>query len=375
MEKIIFSKEKLDFSTDIRNSVNQYFSNNNIQPYGNYKIYLKTIFMVLLYFIPYILMITGLAPTVMLVLLCWALMGLGMSGLGMVTMHDANHGSFSKSKRVNRFFGNSLYLLGGFPPNWRYQHNTLHHGFTNIDGHDEDIAPPEILRFSPHQPLKKVHRFQHIYAWFFYSLMTISWIIIKDFRRLQKYRTMGVRLDGKQQYNKMLKSLIIAKIVYYIIFLVVPLLTVPVSWYWIVAGFLLMHFVGGLVLSSIFQTAHVVPSSTYPVPDGNGELDNNWMAHQLYTTCNYSPNSRIFSWFIGGLNYQIEHHLFPNISHVHYKNISSIVKAKAKEYGFPYHVNKTFTSAVWQHIKMLKLLGHDHETSEPSLAASRVRAV
>lgn len=356
MEKIKYSRQNLDFTTELRNSVNEYFSKNKIKPHGNIKIYLKTIFMTLLFFAPFILMISGVINSVVLVLVFWILMGFGMSGLGMVTMHDANHGSFSNNRRINKFFGNSLFLLGGFPPNWRFQHNTLHHGFTNIEGHDEDIAPPGILRFSPHRPLKKMHRYQHIYAWFFYALMTISWIIAKDFRSLKKYKRMGAKIS-KKDYDKLLVELVVSKTIYSIVYLLVPLLTIPVAWYWVLTGFVLMHFTSGLVLASIFQTAHVVPSSEYPVPDSDGELDNNWTIHQLYTTCDYAPKSRIFSWMIGGLNYQIEHHLFPNISHIHYRNISKIVQSKAKKYGLPYHVNKSFADALWQHIKMLKFLG------------------
>ena len=357
MKNIRYSRQNFDFTTELRNSVNEYFKKNNIQPYGNQKIYLKTIFMVLLYLTPFALMISGLITSASLVLACWIVMGLGMSGIGMVTMHDANHGTFSKHKWVNRFFGNSMYLLGGYPPNWRYQHNTLHHGYTNIEGHDEDIAPLGILRLSPHRPLKKIHRFQDIYAWLLYSLMTFSWIIAKDFKRFKKYKQMGAKLSNKRKSKSLLVDIILSKVFYYIVFLIIPLLTIPVSWYWVIIGFLLMDFTSGLVLSSIFQTAHVVPTSEYPVPDENGELDNNWAVHQLYTTCNYAPKSTIFSWLIGGLNYQVEHHLFPNISHIHYRNISGIVQAKAKKYGLPYHVNKNFASAVWQHTKMLKLLG------------------
>jgi linoleoyl-CoA desaturase len=372
MKNIKYSKQKLDFTTDLRNSVNEYFSKSNLEFYGNRKIYLKTIFMALLYLAPFILMISGLISSVVLIMACWFIMGLGMSGLGMVTMHDANHGSFSKNQNVNRFFGNSLYLLGGFPPNWRYQHNTLHHGYTNIEGHDEDIAPPGILRFSPHRPLKKLHRYQHIYAWFFYSLMTISWIVAKDFKRLKTYEKMGVKLSGKRKNSSLMTNLIISKIAYYSIFLVIPLLVIPVSWYWVIGGFLLMHFTSGLVLSTIFQTAHVVPTSEFPVPDESGEINNNWTIHQLYTTSNYSPKSKIFSWFVGGLNYQVEHHLFPYISHVHYRDLSKIVQAKAKEYNLPYHVNKSFAQAVWQHIKMLKLLGEFRDSARLNVQGSEM---
>ena len=364
MGNIKYSRQKLDFTTDLRNSVNEYFSQKKIPTQGNLTIYLQTAFMGILYLAPFILMLSGIITSPFVVLGCWFFMGLGMSGLGMVTMHDANHGSFSKHQWVNKLFGNSLYLLGGFPPNWRYQHNTLHHGFTNVEGHDEDIAPPGILRFSPHRPLKKAHRFQHIYAWFFYSLMTISWIITKDFKSLNKYTGMGAKLNGKRKYSLLLRDVIVSKIVYYLVLLAVPMVLIPVAWYWILAGFLLMHFTSGLVLGAIFQTAHVVPSSEYPVPNDDGELSKNWAVHQLYTTADYAPKSTIFSWMIGGLNYQVEHHLFPNISHVHYKVISKIVKRKAQEYGLPYHVNRTFATAVWQHIKMLKQLGtQQHETS------------
>lgn len=362
MKNMRYSTQKLDFTTELRNSVNEYFSKNNIQPYGNQKIYVKTILMTTLYLAPFILMILGVITSVLLLLACWIAMGFGMSGLGMVTMHDANHGSFSKHRWVNKFFGNSIYLLGRFPPNWRYQHNTLHHGFTNIEGHDEDIAPLGILRLSPHRPLKKIHRYQYLYAWLLYSLMTFSWIMAKDFIPFKKFMEMGAKLSSKRKYNRLLVNIFISKVAYYCVFLVLPMLTISVAWYWIFAGFLIMHFTSGLILSSIFQTAHVVPSSEYPLPDENGELKNNWAVHQLYTTCNYAPKSRIFSWLIGGLNYQVEHHLFPNISHIHYRNIAVIVQSKAKKYGLPYHVNKSFASAVWQHIKMLKLLGDGQNT-------------
>jgi len=354
---IRYSKNKIDFLVELRTSVDEYFKTNNIEPYGNSRIMVKTIFMSILYIAPLVLMISGVFTSVVAILASWFVMGLGMAGMGMATMHDANHGSFSKKKWVNKLFGNSLYLLGGYPPNWRYQHNTLHHGYPNVEGQDEDIAPPGILRLSPHRPLKKIHRYQHLYAWILYSLMTISWIITKDFRRMQKYKEMGVKLSGKRKYSHLMTELIISKIAYYLVFLVVPLLTLPVAWYWVVAGFLLKHFIAGLVLGAIFQTAHVVPTSEYPLPDENGEMDNNWAAHQLYTTCNFAPRNRVFTWLIGGLNHQVEHHLFPNISHIHYRNLAAIVQQKAKEFGMPYHVNKSFLGAVGQHARMLKLLG------------------
>ncbi len=359
MKNLKYKKDKLEFVTELRKEVNNYFKNRGLEKHGGKIILIKTLIMLMVYAIPYGLIISGLVSSLGPVLICWIVMGLGMSGLGLVTMHDANHGSFSKYRWVNKLFSNSLYLLGGFPPNWRYQHNTLHHGYTNIEGHDEDIAHGGILRFSPHKPLKKIHQYQYIYAWFFYGLMTFSWVTIKDFKKLQDYKNEGAILNSSGKYKPLFYKMLISKVIYYVVFLVLPLVFIPLAWYWVLAGFLIMHFTSGLILSTIFQTAHVVPTSEYPIPDNNNEMDNNWAVHQLYTTSDFAPNSKIFSWFIGGLNYQVVHHLFPNISHVHYKNLAKIVEETALKHQLPYHVNKTFPGAVYQHALMLKSLGKE----------------
>lgn len=355
--KFSISKNNAEFIVELRNKVKDYFEKNKLSKYGNGSIFLKSLLMISLYFTPYLLMLTGIYNTIFLILLNWAFMGLGLAGIGMVLMHDASHGSLSQRAAVNRWLGKSLYLLGGFPPNWRYQHNTLHHGYTNIEGHDEDISPAGILRFSPHTPLFRIHKYQHLYAWFFYSLMTLSWVTAKDFSRLYSYREMKAPLSSSKSYKRLFIELIISKAFYYLVFLVVPMLVIQVSWFWILLGFLIMHLVAGFTLSIIFQTAHVMPTSDFPLPDEEGRIDNNWAIHQLLTTSDYAPKSRIFSWLIGGLNYQIEHHLFPNISHVHYRKLSMLVKNTAQKYNLPYNVQPNFVAAVHSHIKMLKLLG------------------
>ncbi|MFW6369810.1 MAG: fatty acid desaturase family protein [Bacteroidota bacterium] len=351
------SKENKEFISDLRNQVSLYFKTNNISKFGNTSIIIKSLAMGALYLGPYMLMVSGVVTTMPLIILSWIIMGFGMAGLGMVLMHDANHGSYSKNPKVNRWLSKSLYLLGGFPPNWRFQHNTLHHGYTNIDDHDEDIAPVGILRFSPNKPLLKIHRFQHLYAWFFYPLMTLSWVTAKDFTRISKYKKMSATLTKKNNFKRMYVDLVVAKILYYSVFLLIPMLTIPLAWYWIVVLFLVMHFIGGFTLTVIFQTAHVMPSSIFPLPDEQGSMENNWAVHQLLTTTDYAPKSRVFSWFIGGLNYQVVHHLFPNISHVHYKKLSEIVRETTQKYNLPYYVQPTFLDALRQHYNMLKALG------------------
>ncbi len=315
--------------------------------------------MLTLYFAPLILMITGVVAAWPLILLAWLVMGVAVAGIGMGVMHDANHGSYSQIPQVNKWMSRTLYLLGGFPVNWKYQHNTMHHGFTNIDGHDEDIKPVGILRLSPHRPLLKIHRFQHWYAWFLYGLMTFSWVTMKDFKQLSGYKKERAKLNSKKTYNQLMKELIISKVLYYIVFLVIPMVLIPVPWYLTLAGFLLMHFVAGLILGAVFQAAHVVPTSVFPLPDEEGNVENNWAIHQLLTTSDFAPKNRLLSWYTGGLNFQVEHHLFPNISHVHYHKLSSLVQRAAAKHNLPYFVEKNFARAIRSHTKMLYMLGRE----------------
>ncbi len=363
-EKIKFpAQQNPDFINELRTSVKEYFEKNNISKSGDSIMVLKAIFMFSIYLVPYILMITGIIQALPLIFICWVIMGVGMAGVGMGVMHDANHGTFSKHKKINKFMGQSLYLLGGFPETWKYQHNTLHHGYTNIDGQDEDIDPIGLMRFSPHKPLKNVHKFQYLYAWFFYGLMTLSWTIINDFEQLYKYNKVGNEFRGNQSFRKLFIKLTLSKTFYYIIFLIIPLIFISAPWYWIAISYIAMHFTAGFILSIIFQSAHVVTSSEYPLPDKDGNLENNWAIHQLLTTSDFAPKSKIFSWFVGGLNYQVEHHLFPNISHIHYKKLARLVKATALKNNLPYHVQPTFMSALADHAKMLKILGRQEVDS------------
>ena len=345
------------FIDNLRVKVRAYFEEHQISRYGNAGMVWKTIFMLSLYFVPYGIMVSGLIQDLWMLLLGWILMGFGMAGIGLSIMHDANHRSYSSNQASNKLIGSVLNLVGGFAPNWQIQHNTLHHGFTNVDGYDEDIDPGNVLRLSPSKPRFLIHRYQHIYAWFLYGLMTFTWVLDKDFSQLNRYRKEGLLKLLNKSYSRLLSELIISKVFYWVYILAIPIIVLPVAWWWVLIMFFIMHFICGFTLTIIFQSAHVVPTSTYPQPDKEGILSDSWAIHQMLTTADFSPNSRIFSWYIGGLNYQIEHHLFPNICHVHYRKLSQIVKETAREFGIPYNVQSTFIRAVWSHGKMLKQLG------------------
>jgi len=352
-----FSNTRPDFFATLNKRVNEYFKTNGITRHANTEMVVKTIFMFCLYFVPYAFIVSGslLNPWV-LIGLC-IMMGLGKAGIGLSIMHDANHGSYSTKGWVNDLIGYSLNLIGGNAFNWKLQHNVLHHTYTNVHEADEDISPRGVLRMSPQSEWKALHRFQHIYAWFLYGLLTFVWIVVKDYGRILRYKKDGLVDKVKANFFKEMVILFLSKAVYFAYIFVIPILVLPFAWWQVFIGFFVMHYVSGFILSVIFQPAHVIDGTDYPEPDGEGRLENNWAIHQLRTTTNFAQRSKIFSWYVGGLNLQVEHHLFPNVCHVHYRKISKIVKATAEEFNLPYKSYDTFAQAMVGHAKLLKELG------------------
>ena len=358
-QTVSFSKEtNVEFYKTLRSRVNSYFKDNNITRHANAAMVIKTIVMLAIYLVPFgFLFVSGLSSWAYFV--CWAMMGVGMAGVGLSVMHDANHGAYSRNENINKAIGNVLILLGGSAVNWKIQHNVLHHTYTNVTNLDEDIDPPsKLLRFTPHKKRYAAHKFQHLYAWFFYGLMTFMWFSTKDFKQAVRYKNKDLIKTQGTTYGRHLSYIILFKVIYVGLFIVSPFVWSGGSWLVTLLGFLIMHFIAGFILSIIFQPAHVVPSSNYPMPDESGNIEADWAVNQLYNTADFAPKSKWFSWYVGGLNFQVEHHLFPNICHVHYSKIADIVKATAEEYNLPYYSYKTFMGALADHTKMLYNLGH-----------------
>lgn len=354
---IRFNNANRSFYLAAKKRVDDYFKTNNISRYGDYRMVLKSIFMFTLYFTPFVLLLSNVFDSFWAQSIMWLLMGFGMSGIGLSIMHDANHGSYARNATLNALMCRSMNFIGGSSINWQLQHNTLHHTYTNIDEHDEDIAPPGFLRFSPNAPLKKVHKLQYIYAWFFYGLMTIMWATTKDFKQLKRYDKMGLLAIKKTTYKVELFKLILNKMFYLSYSLALPIILMNTPWYLVLAGWLIMHYLCGMILALIFQPAHVIDDTTFPLPDSSGNMEDDWATHQLKTTLDFAQKSWLFSWFVGGLNFQVEHHLFPNICHIHYKKIAPLIKQTAEEFNLPYYTKKTFVGAVAGHAKLLYALG------------------
>jgi len=353
-----------DFESTLRKRVRAYFKEKDISKHANTNMVLKTVVMLSMYFVPYLLVMFGVITNPWLITLAWVITGFGMAGIGMAVVHDANHGSYSKSKTVNYMLGRVVNLIGAYAPTWKIQHNVLHHTYTNVQDFDEDVSPAtSLLRFTPNDTYRGIHRFQFIYAWFFYSLMSLMWVTVSDVEQIFRYKKMG--LTKGQNFTGLIFELAISKLVYYGYMVVLPILVLNIPWWSVILLLILKHLIAGFTLAVVFILAHVLPDTSFPKPTADLTIENNWAIHQMETTSNFAPKSRILSWFLGGLNYQIEHHLFPNICHVHYKKLSKIVRQTAKEFDVPYYCERTFLTAVRSHKRMLQKLG---ERSPENLA-------
>lgn len=349
-------KDKTVFFATLRKRVDGYFKENNISKHYNAAMVTKTVILLLAYIVPFAALL-AFTPSYGISLVLWTIMGFSLAGIGMSVMHDANHGAYSSSHKVNYWLGHTLNLLGGSVFNWKLQHNLLHHTYTNIIKLDDDIDDKLILRFSPHTNVKWYHKLQFVYAFLFYGILTLYWALLKDFIQFNRYTKDGVNKNTPAENRSTMFKIILSKVIYFFIVIGVPVLFFNIPFGQVMVGFLVMHFIAGLVLTTIFQLAHTVEGTTHPLPNSEGTLENNWAVHQLNTTVNFARHNKFLSWYLGGLNFQVEHHLFPTICHVHYPEVAKIVKSTAEEFGVPYLENKTFWEALGSHVRTLQRFG------------------
>lgn len=348
--------DRPEFFRVLRRRVKAHFDETQQSRYANKHMVFKTVFMITLYTLPLGIILSGTVTTFWIAALLWVTMGFGMAGIGLSIMHDANHGAYSRNPRVNQALGALINLVGGYHVNWKIQHNVLHHSYTNVHDFDEDIKKG-IIRFSPNQPAHPGFRYQAFYAPFLYGLMTLVWVFLKDFVQTIDYSKRGLLKTQGLTFRTAMAAVLFNKSWYLAITLVLPIIILPFAWWQTLLCFLGMHFICGLILALVFQPAHVIEETQFFKTADDGSVENSWAIHQLLTTANFANGNRPLSWFVGGLNYQIEHHLFPNICHVHYRDISKIIKATALEYNLPYHEHPTFTAAIRSHFTLLHQLG------------------
>ncbi|MEM6531022.1 MAG: acyl-CoA desaturase [Myxococcota bacterium] len=294
--------------------------------------------------------------------LCLSL-GMAMAGIGFAVMHTANHGALPFGPRVSRALGWTLDVLGASSYIWRFKHNVAHHTYTNIDGKDGDLEAGKLGRLSPCQTWRPMHRYQHIYLWPLYSLSAVNWILISDWFSIAKCQNKFQAFPAPKGAEKVL--LWGGKAAAFTLWFGIPLLVRP--WWQVLAFSIFTMMILGFVLAIVFQLAHVVDDLEFMEPPASGKMDTDWIAHQLATTANFAPNNRLLCWYLGGLNYQVEHHLFSSIPDLYYSQLAPIVEQTCREYGMRYHSYPTFGEALAAHGRTLRDLGRAPERA-PALA-------
>jgi len=354
MAKVSFNNTQRTFYPSLKKSVDQYFIKNRLKKTGNWQLYSKAIVLFPIAIAVYVYLLFGSYSALGGIFLSF-LMGLALVSIAFNVMHDACHGAFSSKKWVNDLMSYTMNALGSNAFIWKVKHNVVHHTYTNVDGIDDDIAKNPALRMAPTQKWVAAHRFQHIYMFGLYALSTILWLLLTDFI---KYFNKKVVVTEMKMTTKDHIIFWVSKALYLFFYAAVPIIFV--GWGPWLVGFLIVHITMGTTLSVVFQLAHVVEKTGFEAAGEEAKvLDTEWAVHELKTTANFAPRNKAISWFVGGLNYQVEHHLFPRISHVHYPAISQIVKAECKRFNIPYHYYPKMTEAIASHVRVMKRLGQN----------------
>lgn len=343
------------FHQEIKKRVSAYFAETKKSVTGNFSLYFKAILFWSVYIALYVHVLFFTPVTWVAILECFLMGGL-TAGIGFNVMHDGGHGSFSKNKFWNYIAAFSVNALGASAIMWNNKHNIVHHTYTNIDGVDDDIEIKPMLRMCTTQKKYLIHRFQHIYVWFLYTLLLLVWVFESDYRKYFSRKVGVVPIKKMSIFEHF--AFWIAKLGYYFMMVVLPIMLVGfVPW---LVGFLIIAMFAGFVLSIVFQLAHTVEETAFPVPNEDmNKIENEWAIHQVETTANFATKNKLISWLVGGLNFQIEHHLFPKISHIHYPAISKIIKQTCQEYGIKYIEYRRMRHAIVSHASYLKRMGRE----------------
>jgi linoleoyl-CoA desaturase len=352
MIKYTFDNGKGSFFKSLKEKVERYFEEKKINPAGNKKLYFKGALQIATAALLYGVLVF-FTPGAFVSILLSILLGFNLALIGFNVMHDGGHQSFSRHSWVNHASSYFLNVLGGNAYFWKIKHNINHHTFTNVEGLDSDIDVKPFMRLHEGQPLKPYHRFQHIYWVVLYGISYLAWIFYDDF---EKYFTGKISSNSEKKKLAAKEHVIfwITKLMYISVYMVIPIFMV--GWLWWLVGFMIVTFVCGLVISIVFQLAHVVEGTQFHQPE-DGKEKQEWAVHQIASTANFATSSKVLHWLLGGLNFQIEHHLFPRISHVHYPALSKLVKEACREYNVVYHEYNSMFKAVVSHLMHLRRLG------------------
>lgn len=340
------------FFKELKERADLYFDNRGNDRRDMPRMLLKTI-VFLSWFVLSWALLTFVATELWQALLLAVSLGLAIAAIGMGIQHDANHGAYSRHDSVNFLFGLTLDIMGVNSFIWRQKHNVVHHTYTNIEGVDFDLDFGKIARLTPEQRRRPWHRYQHIYIWGLYGLLLPKWVLVDDFVHLATGRLGPHRLPHLGWRDLALFAA--GKLFFFGWAFALPALFHPV---WQVLLFLFIAvFTMGVTLSVVFQLAHCVGEADFLCQSNRERSPLEWAAHQIATTVDFARDNRVLTWFCSGLSFQVEHHLFPKICHLHYPALSLIIEDVAGRHGIQYRANVTFRSAIASHYRLLRRLG------------------
>lgn len=341
------------FHSELRHRIDAYFHRTHLSQRDCPQMYLKTALILVAFATTYGLLVF-FAQTWWQALPLAVLLGLETAAIGFNIQHDGGHQGYSNHGWVNQAMTLTLDLIGGSSYVWHWKHGVFHHMYTNITHYDADLEVGIVGRVSPHQPWLPIHRWQHIYLWALYGLMPIKWQLYDDFHDVISGR-IGAQTFPRPQGWDLVKFLL-GKGVFLILAFALPLMRHPLGV--VLAVYVVVAIALGVVLSTVFQMAHCVEGVGFPLPLPNtGYMEDAWAIHQIETTVNFSRNNPVITWLLGGLNYQVEHHLFPRICHIHYPELAKIVEATCQEFGITYREHPSFIGGVVSHARWLQRMG------------------
>ncbi len=342
------------FHADLRRGAAEYFEASGRARRGGGRMYAKTAVILTWFAASYAALLAWGGTSAWVAVSSTISLALATAGIGFAIMHDANHGAYSPSRTVNRAFGLALDFIGASSHVWRFKHNVQHHGYTNVAGLDADIDAEPFLRVAPSQRRRRYHRLQHLYAWPLYCVLAVKWWFVDDLLDLSRGRVGAVTFRRPRAGE--LAVALAGKAVFLGWAVVVPAVVFRSGW--VAPLFLLGAAVLGFVLSVVFQLAHAVPLAHFEVAGpGDPVLPTSWAEQQVRATADFAPRNALLSWYVGGLNFQVEHHLFPDVCHVHYPALARVVEAACAEHGLPHHVQRSLREAVAAHYRLLRTLG------------------
>jgi linoleoyl-CoA desaturase len=342
-----------DFQIELRRRIDEFFQNTGRRKRDCPQMYLKTAILLLSYAGLYVLLVFC-SKTVWQALPFSILLGFVAAGIGFNVQHDGGHQAYSNFSCVNKLMAMTIELLGGSCYNWRWKHGLFHHTYTNIAGHDSDLDLGIFGRLTPSQEQFSFHQWQHYYLWPLYGLMVIRWQLYDDFQNIITARIGNHPYPPPKGWDMVI--FLVGKAIFFTLAFGIPLLYYPL---WIVLIFYgVVSITSGVVMSIVFQLAHAVEEAQFPLPQKEtGRIEKPWAIHQIETTVNFSRYNPVLSWFLGGLNFQIEHHLFPRICHVNYPAMSKVVEETCKEFGVKYMGHESFWAGLVSHFRWLRRMG------------------